>query len=514
MSGAKTEREAQKGAFDSTALWGLALATSITYASLVGVGISREEIRIRALVSEAHELTEAIRAWQADHAAPLSTYTGATEVGWPDAEPDPVDLTDYACRDALAVLAGDTDGDGVANAGEPNYISTAFVGSTRSLSDPRLRWVTRCTGFGGQQFLLQLSSFGPDPACSAAPGALAQECPGMDVARVLAGSTGGQVVAEGTGTPAPFASGNTFVDWTIWRGAAYPALNRLGEMLVWRDYNEARTFGLDNSTVASSGIQLGGWTDTTVSPPVRHLAQNPAELARWISGIDGANPDVDVQPLSPPTTTRLDGRSFAVFHRAVRYDVFDGPEALFTVPATSPCSGGANPRWIGAVESVQMTFGGFTNTDQLTLGVGTTNGAQTLVPTGWQIYDDGGTNVYSPEMRVGVFAVLPAFVDTVSALPPPDRGNCGPLVIHGEVDSADTTVNVDVFADMDVNTVTPQIEVTRSCVQSDGLTPYTLDQILPPIPRDHLADVNGTPTSPPSVRLSVMAHCASPGSDV
>ncbi|MYA17593.1 MAG: hypothetical protein F4Z28_12960, partial [Gammaproteobacteria bacterium] len=110
MSGAKTEREAQKGAFDSTALWGLALATSITYASLVGVGISREEIRIRALVSEAHELTEAIRAWQADHAAPLSTYTGATEVGWPDAEPDPVDLTDYACRDALAVLAGDTDG--------------------------------------------------------------------------------------------------------------------------------------------------------------------------------------------------------------------------------------------------------------------------------------------------------------------------------------------------------------------------------------------------------------------
>ena len=286
-------------------------------------------------------------------------------------------------------------------------------------------------------------------------------------------------------------------------------------MLVWRDYNEARTFGLDNSTVASSGIQLGGWTDTTVSRRRSAILRKiPRNWRAGLPAVDGANPDVDVQPLSPPTTTRLDGRSFAVFHRAVRYDVFDGPEALFTVPATSPCSGGANPRWIGAVESVQMTFGGFTDTDQLTLSVGTVNGAQTLVPTGWQIYDDGGANVYSPEMRVGVFAVLPAFADTVSTLSPTDRGNCSALAIHGEVDSADTNVNVGVFAAMDVNTVTPQIEITRSCVQSDGMTPYTLDQVLPPIPRTHLADVNGTPTSPPSVRLSVMAHCAAPGSDV
>ena len=514
MIPAKTKRNTEKGAFDSTALWGLALATGITYASLIGVGISREEIRTRALISEAHDLLESVRAWQADHAAPLSTYSGAVEVGWPDAEPDPADLTDFPCRDALAVMAGDTDADGTANAGEPNYISAGFVGSARSLSDSRLRWVTRCTGIGGQQFSLQLTSFGADPACSASPGVLAQECPGVDIAQVLAGSTGGQVLLEGTGTPSSFAAGNRYVDWTVWRGAAYPALNRLGEMLVWRDYNEARSFGLDNSTVASSGIQLGGWTDTLASPPVRHFAENPAALARWITGVDSTNPDVDLRPLTPASTTRLDGRSFAVFHRAVRYDVFDGPENLFNLPPTSPCDGGANPRWIAAVEAVQITFGGFTNTATPTIGVGALNGTQTLVPTGWQVYDDGGASTYSPEIRIGVFAVLEAFTDTFSTLPAANRGICSPLVIHGEVDSADTAVNANVFADMDVNPGTPQIEIERDCVESNGVTVYTLEQILPPIPRTQLANVDASPSPPPAVRVSVMAHCAAPGSDV
>ncbi len=514
MIPAKTKRLAEKGAFDSTALWGLALVTGITYASLIGVGISREEIRTRALISEAHDLLEGVRAWQADHAAPLSTYSGAVEVGWPDAEPDPADLTDFPCREALAVMAGDTDADGTTNPGEPNYISAGFVGSARSLSDPRLRWVTRCTGIRGQQFSLRLTSFGADPACSASPGVLAQECPGVDIAQVLAGSTGGQVLLEGTGTPSSFATGNRYVDWTVWRGAAYPALNRLGEMLVWRDYNEARSFGLDNSTVASSGIQLGGWTDTAATPPVRHLAENPAALARWITGIDSAAPDVDVRPLTPASTTRLDGRSFAVFHRAVRYDVFDGPEALFTLAPTSPCDGGASPRWIAAVEAVQITFGGFTNSATASVGVGPVNGTQTLVPTGWQVYDDGGASVYSPEIRIGVFAVLEAFTDTFSTLPPADRGICRPLVLHGEVDSANVTANIDVFKDMDANPVTLPIEVERACVQSDGLTDYTLEQILAPIPRTHLANVDASPNPPPAVRLSVMAHCAAPGSDV
>ena len=514
MIPAKTRRNTEKGAFDSTALWGLALATGITYASLIGVGISREEIRTRALISEAHDLLESVRAWQADHAAPLSTYSGAVEVGWPDAEPDPVDLTDFPCRDALAVMAGDTDADGTANPGEPNYISAGFVGSARSLSDPRLRWVTRCTGIGGQQFSLQLTSFGADPACSASPGVLAQECPGVDIAQILAGSTGGQVLLEGTGTPSSFAAGNRYVDWTVWRGAAYPALNRLGEMLVWRDYNEARSFGLDNSTVASSGIQLGGWTDTLASPPVRHFAENPAALARWITGVDSTNPDVDLRPLTPASTTRLDGRSFAVFHRAVRYDVFDGPENLFNLPPISPCDGGANPRWIAAVEAVQITFGGFTNTATPTIGVGAVNGTQTLVPTGWQVYDDGGASTYSPEIRIGVFAVLEAFTDTFSTLPAANRGICSPLVIHGEVDSADTAVNANVFADMDVNLGTLQIEIERACVESNGVTVYTLEQIMPPIPRTQLANVDASPNPPPAVRLSVMAHCAAPGSDV
>lgn len=510
---AKTSRPAEKGAFDSTALWGLALATGITYASLVGVGISREQIRTGALVSEAHDLLEGVRAWQADHAAPVSAYSGAEEVGWPDAETTTTDPTDFPCRDALTVLAGDSDADGVANPGDPNYISAGFVGSTRSLSDPRLRWVTRCTEFGGQQFRLQLTSFGADPACSSSPGLLAQECPGVDIAEVLAASTGGQVLLEGAGTPSSFAAGNRYVDWTVWRGAAYPALNRLGEMLLWRDYNEASSFGLENSTVAYSGIQLGGWTDATVTPPVRHYSENPAALARWITGIDSANPDADVRPLTPASSTRLDGRSFAVFHRAVRYDVFNGSENLFTVPTPKPCQGNANPRWTAAVESVQITFGGFINTAAATIGVGSNNGAETLVPTGWQVYDDGGATVYSPELRLGVFAVLPAFSDAISSLPAADQGICRPLVIHGEVDSADIDANMRVFKDLDINTVTPQVEIQRTCLQSDGTTPYTLNQVVPPIPRTHLARINATPTSPPAVRLSVMAHCAAPGSD-
>ena len=102
------------------------------------------------------------------------------------------------------------------------------------------------TKTAGQQFRLQLTSFGADPACSSAPGVLAQDCPAIDIAEILAASTGGQVLPEGSGTPSPFASGNNYVDWTVWRGAAYPALNRLGELLVWRDYNEAESLGLDN----------------------------------------------------------------------------------------------------------------------------------------------------------------------------------------------------------------------------------------------------------------------------
>ena len=306
-------RAAERGGFDTSALWGLAIATGITYASLVGIGISREEIRIRALISETHDILEGVRAWQADHAAPVSAYTGAVEVGWPDAETDPLDPTDYECRDALAVLAGDLDADGAPDPGEPNYISARFVDSSSALADSRLRWVTRCDGNNGQQFRLQLTSFGADPACSSAPGVLAQECPAVDIAEILAASTGGQVLPEGSGTPAPFAGGNNYVDWTVWRGAAYPALNRLGELLVWRDYNEAESLGLDNSTAASSGIQLGGWIDRSASPPVRHFADTPAALARWITGIDSSAPDSDVRPLTPPSSTRLDGRSFAVF---------------------------------------------------------------------------------------------------------------------------------------------------------------------------------------------------------
>ncbi|MYE04873.1 MAG: hypothetical protein F4Y00_07885 [Bacteroidetes bacterium SB0662_bin_6] len=512
MKRAVVARANEKGAFDTTALWGLALATGITYASLVGIGISREEMRIRALVAETHDLLEGVRAWQADHAAPVSAYLDAVEVGWPDADPDPLDSTDYACRDALAVLAGDTDGDGVPDPGEPNYISARFASSAGALSDPRLSWVTRCDGGGGQQFRLQLTSFGADPACSSSPGDLAQECPGSDVARIVAASTGGQVLPEGTGTPSSFAAGNEYVDWTVWRGAAYPALNRLGELLVWRDYNEADSLGLERSTAATSGIQLGGWVDRSTTPEVQHFADSPAALARWITGVDRTNPAADVRPLSPATPNRLDARSFAVFNRAVRYDVFNGPENLFTVPSPSPCDGGAPPRWIASLESIRVTFGGVVDVDQPVIGAGSTNDIETLVPISWQVWDDGVGAVYSPEVIVGVFTVLPEFIDNISALPPADRGYCQPAVIHGEVDSADTSANIDVFALSDADPA-PGTQIVRNCLQSDGFSPYTLQQTLPLVPRNHLAWA-GDPLNPfPTVRLSVMAHCPSPGSD-
>ena len=502
-----------RGSVEGSALWGLALATAVTYSALIGVGLSREQVRMEALVTETHNLLEGIRNWQADHAAPLSTYVSATEVGWPDADPDPGDLTDFPCRDALAVLAGDTDADGTANAGEPSYISPAYIGNPRSLSDPRLRWITRCTAVGGQQFSLQLTSFGADPSCSPTPDDLAQDCPDVGVGQLLAGATSGQALSEGTGTPSPFATGNLYVDWTVWRGAAYPAIHETARRLLWRDYNEAQSLGIDNPTAAQSGIQLGGWTDTAASPAIRHFAGHPAALARWITGIDSVNPDTDVRPLTPPSATRLDARSFAVFNRGVRYDVFDGPENLFAVPVPSPCEGGAAPRWIATIESVQVTFGGFINTANAVIGVGAVNGAETLIPSGWQAYDDGGATVYSPEVNIAVFTVLPGFSDAFSTLPPADRGLCEPLVIHGEIDSAVTTTNVNVFGALDTNSITTDVEIERSCTQSDGITPYTVEQVLPTIPRAHLADLDSTPTSPPAILLSVMAHCAATGSD-
>ena len=510
---AATVRAKERGAFDTTALWGLAIATGITYASLVGVGVSREEIRIRALIAETHDVLEAVRAWQADHAAPVSAYASAVEVGWPDAEADASDPTDYPCRDALAVLAGDTDADGTLDVGEPNYISARFVGSAQSLADPRLRWVTRCEGAGGQQFSLQLTSFGNDPACSPSPGVLAQECPGIDVAEILAASTGGQMLPEGTGSPSSYASGNEYVDWTVWRGAAYPALNRLGELLIWRDYNEAESVGLENSTAASSGIQLGGWVDRSATPPVRHFADSPAALARWITGIDSTAPDADVRPLTPPSPTRLDGRSFAVFNRAVRYDVFNGPENLFAVPTPSPCAAGADPRWTASLESLRITFGGFRDFDQPLIGLNPGNGRETLVPTSWQVYDDGGVGVYSPEVAVSVFAVLPAFLDGFSPLEPGERGYCAPFVIHGEIDSAITAAVLPVFDVDDTDPGLPDTQIIRNCIQSDGFTPYTVQQTLPGVDRNTIAWIDDSPGAPPALRVSVMAHCAAPGSD-
>ena len=112
-----------RGSIENSAILGMGVVTVLTYSTLVGAGISREQIRIEALVAEAHRIKEAVQNWQADNADPVTGYTNAEEVGWPDAfgpdgflndpvGPPPTPSTDDCLR-ALAALAGDVDFDGV-----------------------------------------------------------------------------------------------------------------------------------------------------------------------------------------------------------------------------------------------------------------------------------------------------------------------------------------------------------------------------------------------------------------
>ena len=520
-----------RGSIENSAILGMAVVTALTYSALVGAGILREQLRIEALVAEAHRIKEAVQNWQADNADPVTGYTNAEEVGWPDAfgpdgflndpvGPPPTPSTDD-CSRALAALAGDVDFDGIPNAGEPQYLPAQHAYTVRSQADPRLHWVTQCLEPSGQRFILQLSSFGPDPACSVTPGDLAQECPGVDIAQIVAHATGGRVLVETTGSPSPFATTNSYVQWPLWRGAAYPIVNELYEQLLAKNYNDAIRFGISNPTAAFSGIQFGPWPDLERIPLT---AGHPANLARWISGIDSADPDNQPPPLAPTSPTRLDARSFVVFNRAVEYDPFNGLEDLFTVPVPSPCGGvfpGVLPRWIATVESMQMTFSGFDNTDAAVVTVRPFplppgERVALMTTTGWQVHDDGGSNIYSPEIQFGVFVILPSFLDTFSPLGMPplpqtatDRGLCQPAVMHGNIDSGDPSAQLGVFRMPPFPGAPkpwPPAEAERRCIQSNGTTSYTVRQSIPDIPRAQLA-VRGAPGSAPAVQLSVMAHC-------
>ena len=235
------------------ALWAAGIMTGIAFLMAGIIGSGRAYMRERALVDEANNLFNAVRAYQADNAVPLSEYLNAAEVGWPgtvleDLTATPPQPLDTDCSDALHILAG--------GEGGPNYISTQYQDSQRgrqSLVFPSLRWFASCDGGNGEQFRLQLSSFGDAAICTAdTTGQSTGECPPLTVAQNLAGATGGRRRDENTGVPGAGGPGeyyvpvgqNEYVDWTVWRGAAYPALNRLSEMLLWKNYTDGRSFDM------------------------------------------------------------------------------------------------------------------------------------------------------------------------------------------------------------------------------------------------------------------------------
>ena len=99
------------------------------------------------------------------------------------------------------------------------------------------------------------------------------------------------------------------------------------------------------------------------------------------------------------------------------------------------------------------------------------NGTESFIPTGWQVYDDGLGLVYSPEIVIGVFALLPEFVDGFSALPPNERGICRPAIVHGEIDSAVSASSIDVFSLSDADLAAPGTQIVRNCLQANNLAP-------------------------------------------
>ena len=529
-------RLSERGDAAVAALWAAGIMTGVAFLMAGIVASGRTYTRERALIDEANIIINAVRAYQADEAAPLSDYRDAAEVGWPGTDRTSTPR-DTDCGDALDILAG--------GGGRPNYISADYQDppdgrGPQSLVVPTLRWVTSCDGPAGQQFRLQLTSFGPAEICSEDPETRSGPCPARAVAQNLAGATSGAVRDENPGGPSEdFDSSNEnfYVDWTVWRGAEYPALNRLSEMLLWKDYQDALQLGIERDrrpTTAFSGIRLGGWRDEDPDDndvrdgnAVTYWANSPPNLARFIGGVneaedtnnddvidagDGAGP----RPLAPPLFNRIDGRSFAMFYRATRHDPFADAAPVFQLtdrPCPDPVTGGVltPPTWMAMVESVRIAFRGFSATGPAVANISldaTGVDRTTLIPTGWQVFDaaDADPLAYRPEIRVDVMTVLAGGIRNPNTI---TEMSCPPEVVHGLIDSRDTG-NVNVFN-----------PVTRRCAYTNRLgtptpdqaasAPLAFVQALPAIPHTDLAVFQPAGrTAVQAVRLSAIAYCPMP----
>ena len=210
-------------------LWTLSIMGVVTYMVMTIALAMDLRLRRQALAYEAAVIINALRAYQSDTAAALSSYTTAVEVGWPDAaNPSP-------CEGALTELA--TQG----------YLMDRYQISSVSAAEPRVRWEASCAD--PQRFVLSLSSFGDVDICGATD--LAGRCPDAGLAVLLAAVTGGEAI------PDPAATGNRMIQWEIYRGAEHLALQRLGEELLWRDLRAGLNAGIQLPTTALDGVQFG-----------------------------------------------------------------------------------------------------------------------------------------------------------------------------------------------------------------------------------------------------------------
>ena len=481
----------EQGSVLSAALFMLVIAGGLIYVAAVTLNAMDLRMRRKALVDETVVILNSIRVHQSDNAAALSTFNTVVDVGWPDA----VNL----CAGALNTLVG------------TGRLSPSGLSAGRSIADPRLRWVTSCTGAVGQ-FQLQLTSFGDDPICSARPGDLIAACPEAGLALLVAAVTGGEARFEnatsgdpaGDGPNAAFATpadnlprptylANRYVHWDVARGAAAAALQRLGEQLVWQNYATGRTAGVSFPVSARDGVRLGNFTGMT-----------PPGLAQRIMGPNpGIATPADLSDALPPLSGNpldtLNGLSFAMVYRVANVDLFARATPLYTF-APGPCPGGVQPTWIPSVGTLQVAFRGFdpASLNSLTIALDTTFGddRETLIPIAWQIYDLGSATEYDPEIRIEVVTVLPA----ITALPVGGiTVSCSAAVVQGQIDSGSSA-----------GLVLSGGTVTRNCFDDLTGAAAPQPQTVPLLPRADLSVYRSGGNDFPAVRFSAAAFCPTP----
>ena len=481
-----------------------------------------------ALVNEAQTIINALRNHQADHAEALSSFADAAEAGWPDGVNN--------CAGGLAELS------------RLGYLAPVNAYGTVpavSRADARLRWHLRCDG---DAVTIELSSFGADWVCSDDPENVAAPCPEADLAVLVAAATGGAPYTEddpGTagasandGPAKAFTSNNRFVRWSVFRGASYPALQRLGSRLLWRDFASGQTAGVPLPTSALSGIRLGPaeGPDTVEYPP---------GLAHQIQGPDTTGAATPDNSDDTAASGILNGLAMSMFYRARVYpfaavddDIYDtdaSNDATLVPPVSAlpvgSCPSGNPPTWQLGVESLRIVTRGY-ELDPAGAGLnlkGTPAGPDdagggTLLPTAWQAYDAGGiTDRFRPEILVSVMLVLEpitgqTLTNVTFAGGPVASGDfdCPSHVLQGVVDSS-----VAAGPGWPYTAET----ISRACTRTDTGTPQVgaLSQAVEAIPYVDLAwhclsaaadCTNLTPDdlalrgrAAPSVRLVAAAYC-------